>query len=569
MKKYGLLSWAVSFIVLACHPKPQAELIIHNAQVITLDEALPTARAVAISRGRILAVGADSVVMRQRGARTRVIDAGGRMVMPGFIEGHAHFMGLGQSLVTLDLRDATDWRDIVQRVANAAARADSGAWIIGRGWHQEKWRRPPTPNVQGYPLHNDLSAVSPDNPVLLSHASGHGLMANARAMAAAGITADTPTPQGGVILRDAHGAATGVFLENAETLIYDAYHRYQQQQNPGQRHKNLMKQLTAATRHCLENGVTTFHDAGASYNTIDFYKKALAADSLHTRLYVMVAPDEKLDVAHFKKYKLIDGYDGMLTVRAVKQYADGALGSRGAWMLAPYSDQPGSVGQNVTPMDSIARVARAALEAGFQLCTHAIGDRANREVLNVYEQALHGATDRRWRVEHAQHIDPADQPRFARLGVIASMQTVHCTSDGAWVPQRIGMDRARKGAYVWRNLLNSGTRLANGTDAPVERLAPIENFYAAVTRRLHNGQVFFGEQKLTRMEALQSLTIWNAYAGFQEKELGSLTPGKRADMIVLSQNLLTVPENLIQKTKVLLTVLDGKVMYDHLKKGDE
>ncbi len=562
MKKF--LFMCAALLCVSCKSAPEADIIIQHATVITLDKTRPRAQAAAIRQGRILFVGSDSAVSAYKGQKTRIIDAGGRMLIPGFIEGHAHFMGLGKALLTVDLRDAQSWDAVVARVARAAAKADSGVWIIGRGWHQEKWKKPPLPNVQGYPLHKALSAATPDNPVLLGHASGHGLMANARAMAAAGITRDTPAPEGGVILRDADGDATGVFLENAETLIYNAYQRNRQRQSDRVRQTEWARQLETATQHCLENGVTTFFDAGAGYETIDFYKQMIEEGKLRTRLWVMVAPDARIDAAHLKQYRMIGGYNGMLTVRAVKQYADGALGSRGAWMLEPYSDMPGSVGQNVTPMDSIARVARAALQADFQVCTHAIGDRANRETLNVYARVLRGDTLRRWRIEHAQHIDPADQPRFKALGVIASIQTVHCTSDGSWALRRIGEKRAREGAYVWQNLLKSGAHIANGTDAPVERLSPIENFYAAVTRRLPDGRIFYGAQRLNRLQALKSLTLWNAYAGFLEKELGSISPGKRADLVLLSQNLLTVDENRIPDTKVLMTVLGGKIALNKL-----
>ncbi len=557
--KHGF--WVLLLTLISCSPQPEADLIIYNAGVITLDDARPTARAVAVSGDRIAAVGSDSLILTYRTAKTELIDAGGQTLIPGFIEGHAHFMGLGQALLTIDLRAAQSWPEIVALVDSAVQKSDPGTWIFGRGWHQEKWLRPPVPHVQGYPLHTSLSAVSPDNPVVLSHASGHGIMANQKAMALAGVNRETATPDGGVILRDASGQPTGIFLENAEALILQAYRRRQGELPADARRAMRLKMLRAATAHSLKNGITGFHDAGASFDDIDFFRQAARSGELKTRLWVMIAPNERLTPDKLKRYRMVGAENNMLTVRAIKQYADGALGSRGAWMLQPYSDRPGTSGQNTTPMDSILKVARLAYEADYQVCTHAIGDRGNREVLDIYEQVLRGDISRRWRIEHAQHLAVADIPRFADLGVIASVQTVHCTSDGLWVPARIGEERAREGAYVWQKLLKSGARLANGTDAPVERLSPLKNYYAAVTRRLSDGSVFFGDQKLTREEALKSLTLWNAYAAFEEKEKGSITAGKLADFTLLSANPLTVPEEKIPAIRVLMTVLGGSVEY--------
>ncbi len=549
-------------LLVSCSTQPQADLIIRNAQVITLDGGHPAARAVAVAGDRIVAVGSDSLIGGYRHEGTKVIDAGGRTLIPGFIEGHAHFLGLGEALLTIDLRAARSWPMIVALVDSAVRKTKPGVWIFGRGWHQEKWTTPPVPHVQGYPLHGELSAVSPDNPVVLSHASGHGIMANRKAMSLAGVNRETATPDGGLILHDAAGEPTGIFLENAEALILNSYHKQRQSLSAGEQKAGLLKKLRAATAHSLKNGVTSFQDAGASFAEIDFFREAARSGELKTRLWVMIAPGEKLTAEKLKRYRMVGAESNMITVRAIKQYADGALGSRGAWMLQPYNDRPETSGQNTTPMDSILRVARLAHDAGFQLCTHAIGDRGNREVLDVYEQALGGDRSRRWRVEHAQHLAAADIPRFARLGVIASMQTVHCTSDGLWVPERIGFGRAREGAYVWQKLLKSGARLANGTDAPVERLSPLENFYAAVTRRLADGSVFFGDQKLTREEALKSLTLWNAYAAFEEKEKGSITGGKLADLVLLSANPLTAAEDDIPGIRVLMTIVGGKVLYE-------
>ena len=540
---------------------PKADLILYNGNVITLEASSPHGTAIAIKGDRILSAGDLKKLDRFRSDQTRMIDLKGQTAIPGFIEGHGHFISTGNALSSLDLTSAHNWKEIVQMVAKAAKKAKPGEWITGRGWHQEKWDTAPAQAIKGYPRHNMLSHVSPDNPVMLSHASGHAVFANAKAMELAGINAATPNPDGGVIMRDKKGAASGLFSENAAGLIYAAYNKALAELKPAEREARIVSFINAAEKECLQNGITTFCDAGASITEMDLFKKLARQGKLNLHLWVMISSQEHITDALLTKYGGVGLYNNMLTIGAIKQYADGALGSRGAWMLKPYSDMPNTSGQNVTPLDSIRRVAGLAYKHGFQLCTHAIGDRANRETLNIYEKFLQGDTTRRWRIEHAQHLSLQDIPRFATLGVIASMQTIHCTSDGPWVPERIGDIRARDGAYVWQKLLKSGARLANGTDSPVERVNPIANYYAAVTRKMSNGKSFYPDQALSRMQALQSLTKWNAYANFEETIKGTLAPGKLADITVLSQDLLTVPEDKIQATKVTMTIVSGKIKF--------
>ena len=551
--------------VSGCAPSVQpADLVILNAKIITLDESQASAEALAARDGRITAVGDDNAVRSLIGDSTTVLDLEGNLVVPGFIEGHAHFAGLGRSLIRLRLQDARNWDEIVAMVAEAAKKAEPGEWILGRGWHQDKWDQTPQPNVEGLPFHTSLSAVSPDNPVYLSHASGHSSIANAYAMELAGITRETKDPEGGQIVRDTDGNPIGVFRETADEAIYDAYQRYLDRRSPEEKEKDWREEVRLAARECLANGITSFQDAGSTYERIDFYRKLANEDSLRVRLWVMIGHDIDTLPLRIDDYPLIDSVNHRLTVRAVKSYVDGALGSHGAWLLEPYDDLPTSSGLNVTPLDDLRATAELAAAHDLQFCVHAIGDRGNREVLDIYESVLSTLPDgrtRRWRIEHAQHLHPDDIPRFAELGVIASMQAVHCTSDGPWVPSRIGAERSATGAYVWRDLIQSGAIISNGTDAPVEDVDPLQGFCAAVSRRMSNGEQFYPEQCLTREEALRACTINAAYAAFEEDVKGSISVGKLADLTVLSKDIMTIPEDEIRDAEVLYTIVGGKVLY--------
>jgi len=559
------LTPALLLVAVGCSARSEpADLILRGGRIVTLDPARPEAQALAARGGRIVAVGSADEIDRHRGPSTEVIELGGRLAIPGFIESHAHFLGLGQSLLNLDLRGAKTWDEVVERVAAAAREATPGEWILGRGWHQEKWLRVPEPNVEGYPTHAALTQVAPDNPVVLAHASGHAVIVNARALAAAGVTRDTPDPPGGTILEDASGEPTGLLRETAEELVGVAHARSQTDLPADRVESQRRRAVELAARDCLAKGVTTFQDAGSDFATVDLLRRMAEEGRLGLRLWVMLAEDNDALERSVGEYRQVGSAGGTFTVRAVKRVLDGALGSHGAWLLEPYSDLPGTSGLNTYLLDALERTARIAAANGLQLCVHAIGDRANRETLDVYERVLGQLPDgreRRWRIEHAQHLDPADVPRFARLGVIASMQGVHCTSDGPWVPERLGAERTRSGAYVWRSLLDSGARICNGTDAPVEDVDPIASFYATVTRRLADGTEFYPEQRLTRLEALRSYTLDAAYAAFEEERLGSLVAGKLADVVVLSDDILVVPDDAIRQAKVQLTIVSGRVAY--------
>ena len=495
-------------------------------------------------------------------------------------------MGLGDALTVLDLTTARSWDEIVAKVAAAARTAPPGDWIRGRGWHQEKWSAPPQPAVEGNPVHAALSAASPANPVLLTHASGHASFANAKALALAGLDRSSADPPGGELVRDAAGELTGLLRESAQGLVGAALERTRSTRSRAEIERELRRQIRLAGEEALRHGVTSFQDAGSSFATIDFLSRLEEEGALPVRLYVMVRPPvrgavgdaddadgasvstpnttEELDRL-LPRYRSTASGDDYLVVRSIKRQIDGALGSHGAWLLEPYADLPRSTGLVLEPVEEIRRYAELAVRHGYQLAVHAIGDRANRAVLDVYQQVFErngNPPNLRWRIEHAQHLDPADVPRFARLGVIASMQGIHCTSDAPWVLKRLGPERAESGAYLWRSLLASGAVISNGTDVPVESIDPLRSFHASVTRRTAAGDVFFAAQRMTRDEALRSYTLAAAYAAFEEERKGSLASGKLADVVVLSRDILTVPEEEILDARVDLTILGGKVRYE-------
>jgi predicted amidohydrolase YtcJ len=475
-------------------------------------------------------------------------------------------MSLGRARQILDLNDVKNWDAVVNRVAGAVDQAEPGEWIFGRGWHQDKWDSVPADAVEGVPVNAGLNAVAPDNPVLLGHASGHAAFANDAALAEAGIDADTPDPAGGTIVRDADGRATGLLRETAQRLVDAAVDAYQARLTAEELDAIQRDRVFLAGQEALSHGVTTFHDAGSSFETIDFFRKLEDEGALPIRLYVMVRrqTNEELD-ARLPDYRMPAEGNDFLAVRSIKRQIDGALGAHGAWLLEPYEDLTHTPGLVLEPVADIERTAQIAVKHGFQVNTHAIGDRANRETLDLYERVFEGAgvdgKALRWRVEHAQHIDPADVPRFGELGVIAAMQGIHCTSDGPWVPSRLGEARAGATSYPWRDLIDSGALIGNGTDVPVEPIDPIASYYASVSRMTKDGTRFYPEQAMTRREALESYTINNAVAAFEEELKGTLTPGKLADIVVLSQDLLDVAEERLPETRVDMTIIGGAIAF--------
>jgi len=549
----------------ACASKVEpADMVVRNGKIATMDAEKPEVRALAIRGDAIAATGTEAEIQPYIGPDTKVIDLGGMLAIPGFIESHGHFTSLGETKLELDLTRAANWDEIVAMVAAKVKGSKPGGYILGHGWHQEKWNRKPAPNVEGFPVHDALSKAAPANPVLLAHASGHITFGNAKAMELAGITPRTANPPGGDILHDTKGNPTGVFRENAADLLTRALDDARSKRTAAQVEADERKIVALASEDCLAKGITSFYDAGQPFSTVDFYKKLADEGNLKLRLWVMLQENNKSLEQSIAKYKLIDYGNRHLTVRAIKRLVDGALGSRTAWLLQPYADLPTSTGIITYPPADLTETARIAMENGFQLCTHAIGDRANRETLNVYETVFKAHPDKkdlRWRIEHAQHINTADIPRFGALGVIAAMQGVHATSDAPYVLARLGAQRAEEGAYVWQKLMKTGAIVSNGTDVPVEDANPIACYYASVSRKTKDGSVFYPDQRMSREEALKSYTINAAYSGFEENNRGSLKPGKLADITILSKDILTVPEDEIPATVVIYTIVGGRIMY--------
>jgi predicted amidohydrolase YtcJ len=564
MKRITLYLLAIVLILtIRCTEKPEPAELVITGTIYTANPEQPVVACVAVQEGKIIYAGAKEEGQRFKGNKTQVIELGERILTPGFIEGHGHIMGVGYNQLNLDLMAVRSYEELVQKVKDAVSKAKPGQWIQGRGWHQDKWDQKPTKMVKGFQTHELLSQISPDNPVFLRHASGHAAMANAKAMEIAGVNqlakenlGKTKSQDGGEIIRDEFGNPTGIFNERAMTLI--TKHIPQDTQESDE------QALTLALQSCLENGITSFHDAGASRENITLFQKLKDENKLGVRLYVMLTGwDRELLKEWYAKGPQIDPW---LTIRSIKLNCDGALGSRGAWLLEPYTDRPDTYGMATLSMDTVLVTSRDALKYGFQVCSHAIGDRANREILDRYETALkeNPKADHRFRIEHAQHIDPKDLPRFAKLGVIPAMQAIHMSSDRPWAIERLGEKRIKEGAYMWQSLLKSGVKIINGTDAPVEPLNPIPCFYASVTRKTLKGEPEGGyepEEKMSREQALRSYTIDAAYGAFEEKTKGSIEVGKVADFTMFSRDIMKVDEDQILQTEVEMTIVNGKILY--------
>lgn len=554
-------------IVFSCSPgKEPADMVIHGGIIYTVNDQQPTVEAVVVKGGKIEFAGTEKEAREWIGDSTRVIDLKGKTMTPGFIEGHGHFFGVGYFELDLDLTKAKSYDEIVAMVRDAADKAQPGQWILGRGWHQDKWESKPAKTVKGFQVHDELSKVSPNNPVMLEHASGHAIQVNAKAMEISGVNQlskenlTTMESEGGEIIRDQNGNPTGIFNELAMNLIYKHV--------PTASDDRDFQAISLATKACWRNGITSFHDAGATRRNIELFKEAKENGSLGVRLYVMLAGDDRSMVHEWlKKGPEIDE-SHWLTIRSIKLFCDGALGSRGAWLLEPYTDRADFVGMATLSMDTVLSTSRAAMKSGFQVCSHAIGDRANREILDRYETALKenpNVKDHRFRIEHAQHINPIDIPRFGQLGVIPAMQAIHMSSDRPWAIDRLGEKRIKEGAYMWQSLLRSGAKIVNGTDAPVEPLNPFACFYASVTRMTLKGEPSGGyepEEKMTRSQALRSYTLDAAYGAFEENIKGSIEKGKLADFTVISADIMNVPEMDILKAEVVMTIVGGKVVYE-------
>ncbi len=545
-------------------------MLIYGGSIYTVDSTAATVEAVATKDNKILFAGTLEEAQTYKNEQTELIDLKGKTMTPGLIEGHGHFMGLGYNELNLDLMNTTSYKAIVDAVAERVKTARPGEWITGRGWHQSKWDSMPTETVHGFQTHHLLSEVSPDNPVYLRHASGHAGFANEKAMEIAGLMdlsldgVKKYKVEGGEVLVDASGRPTGVFNERAQTLIT--------QHIPERTPESDIKAFELAVEACHKNGITSFHDAGIPKETISLYKKMKSEGKMQTRIYAMLTGwDEDLLNNWYKKGIMIDE-DHLFTIRSVKLNCDGALGSRGAWLLEPYSDRLDHFGHETLPMEFVKKTALNGLKHGFQVCSHAIGDRANREILDRYEMAFKAlpdaALDHRYRIEHAQHLHPDDIPRFAELQVVPAMQAVHMSSDRPWAIFRLGIKRIKEGAYMWQTLLKSGVPIVNGSDVPVEPINPIASFYASVSRKTLKGIPDGGyepEQKMTRQQALKSYTLDAAYGAFEEGIKGSITAGKLADFTIYDQDIMTVDEDKILSTEVVMTIFNGEVVFDATK----
>jgi predicted amidohydrolase YtcJ len=551
----GLL---VPGVVLPAPPDPPADLVLTGGTVVTLDPARPRATAVAVRGGRIVRVGTDAEVRALAGPATKRIDLAGGTAVPGLADAHVHVESLGESLESLSLTGAASLEEALERIRGAAAALPPGEWLRGRGWDHTRW-----PGQQ-FPTARALDSAAGDHPAYLTRVDGHAAWVNSKAMTIAGVTVPTPDPPGGRILRDAGGAPAGVLVDTAQQLVWTKI------PPPARdvRKRRLARGLTASA----EAGLTSVHDAGVTLDTIPLYKELLAEGKMPVRAYVMLrgtdgGPEEFLTGGRELKPEVGLG-DGRLTVRSIKVVADGALGSRGAYLLTPYSDEPGTRGLLRVDAAGFRELLRQALARGFQVNTHAIGDGANRFVLDEYERAFAGVAgggaSRRFRIEHAQVIAPADVPRFKSLGVIPSVQPTHCTSDMRWAADRVGPVRVM-GAYLWKTFLKQGVVLAGGSDAPVESIAVLPGLYAAVTRQDASGWPAGGwhpEERVTIEEALRMFSEGAAWAAFEEGDRGRIAAGRRADFTVLGKDPTTVPPAEILATPVVMTIVGGRVEYD-------
>lgn len=531
--------------------RPVADLVVFGGRIYTADGARPVVDAIAIGGGRITFAGDEAGARALIGPGTDTLDLDGRTVIPGMTDAHAHVAGLGESLRNVDLTGTTSYDQVIARVVERARTTPKGEWIVGRGWDQNDW------GDTRFPTHEALTRAVPEHPVYLTRVDGHAAVVNAMAMQKAQLTRATQDPSGGSIERDAQGNPAGVLVDNAQRLVGRVI--------PATTREQTKQAIKNAIAEMHRWGMTGVHDAGASQLVVQLYEELGREQALDIRLYAMISDNAAAIDAMIQRGPQSALHDGMLWLRAIKLYQDGALGSRGAALLEPYSDDAKTNGLLVSAPEHIKEVATRALRAGIQVNTHAIGDRGNRLVLDSYEAALKvvPTADHRFRVEHAQILNYDDIPRFAGLGVIPSMQASHQTSDMYWAGARLGEGRLR-GAYAWRSLIESGVVIPNGSDFPVEMVNPLISFKASVSRQDARGWPaggWYPEQRMTRDEALKSMTLWPAYAAFQEDELGSLAKGKRADFVVLDQDIMRVPDAVILDTRVLSTWVGGKRVY--------
>jgi predicted amidohydrolase YtcJ len=558
MKIFALILLITALSLFSIAPEPEtADVVFTNGNIYTVNERQPHAEGLAVKDGRIVFVGSNEDLKKYQGAATRVVDLKGHTVVPGMTDAHYHLMGVGFREMTLNLEGTTSLEDFLMKVKARVDKAKPGEWVTGRGWIETFWKPP------AFPTRQELDRIAPKNPVLLRRADGHAAVVNSAALKIAGITRKTPSPFGGEISKDKSGEPNGMLLDNAQSLVA----------------KNIPQPIAADYEQALLLGVERsiklgwceIQDPGGDYSEVDLYKRLYEQGKIKLRIYKAVYGPTQDSARLLREGPTIGAYDHRFTLRTIKVVFDGALGSRGAALLEPYSDKPDTSGFLREKPEELLPMFKEALRQGIQVQTHAIGDRTNRTILDLYEQAFNAVPlnqrkiqNPRWRVEHAQIVNPVDIPRFAKLGVIPSMQPSHAIGDLHFAPARLGIKRLA-GAYAWRSFIKSGVVVPGGSDAPVERGEPMIEFYAAVARKDlkgFSGEGWHPEEAVSREQALKMFTIWAAYAAFEENLKGSIEPGKLADLTVLSADIMKIPEPEILKTECLMTIIGGEVVYE-------
>ena len=548
----------LAFLLIPQSPKvSSADLVLKNGNVYTVNDGQPKAEAIAVKGDRIVFVGSNRDVQKYVGKTTRVIDLIGKTVLPGMTDSHQHLAGVGSREITLNLEGTTSVEDFLGKVKARVDQAKAGEWVTGRGWIETFWK-PPV-----FPTRGQLDQIAPNNPVILTRADGHASVVNSAALKIAGVDKNTPDPFGGEISKGTDGEPNGMLLDAAQGLV--------RRHIPGTTPQDAERAVILGVKRNIELGWTQIQDAGGSYAEAEFFKKLYGEGKIKLRIYKAVHGPGRSAAQLLAAGPIIGAFDHRFTFRTIKVVSDGALGSRGAALLAPYSDAPNTSGFLTVKQQELAPMLAQALENGIQVETHAIGDSANRFTLDEYEKAFQAVpqgqrkvADPRWRIEHAQIVNPADIPRFAKLGVIPSMQPSHAIGDLHFAPSRLGIARL-KGAYAWQSFIKSGAIIPGGSDAPVERGEPMIEFYAAVARKDmkgFSGEGWHPEEAVAREQALKMFTIWPAYAAFEEKLRGSIEVGKLADFTILSADVMKIPEMEILKTRCVITVIGGEIVHE-------